>query len=190
MKGNRGTQMTIGSLHRTDGKGPCHHYAYLGMPCDEYEALRARAGGHCEICGVAEEDTPRGHLVVDHFHGEAKTGASFVRGMICDRCNGGVMACIDGIKVWGANRQWEARAREYEASSWDKPTPAALAMLAARKEMLPAPRNPLEPVALRHPAFLEVPLGRGMQPIAQRLRRHLNDQQIARLIELLRTETS
>jgi hypothetical protein len=180
--------MSLGSLHRAAGDNkPCHHWVYLRMSCEEYEALRARAGGHCEICGIAEGDTPRGHLVVDHFHGDEKRPeTAFIRGMICDKCNNGVMSCIDGLKVWGANRKWEARAREYEANSWDKPTPAALAMLAARKEMLPSPRNPLQPVALRHPAFLEVPLGRGMQPIAQRLRRHLNNQQRERLIELLR----
>jgi hypothetical protein len=111
----------------------CHHFAYHGLTCDEYDALRARAAGHCEICGIAEEDTPRGFLVVDHFQQDR---ISFIRGLLCDRCNSGVMVCLDGRKVWGTNRRWEARARAYEQNSWQRPSPAALKALAARTELL------------------------------------------------------
>lgn len=189
MKGNQGTQMTIGSLHRTDGKGPCHHYAYLGMPCDEYEALRAHAGGHCEICGIAEGDTPRGHLVVDHFHGEQGTGASFIRGMICDKCNGGVMTCIDGYKVWGENRKWEAAARAYEANSWQKPSEEALRQMAARTEKLPkVPRRQRPDRSLLN--AISIPARRGVPAMAERLRHYLTAEELEQLAELLATETS
>ena len=44
--------------------------------------LKARAGGHCEICGIAEKDAPKGALHCDHDH---KTGQP--RGMLCMHCN-------------------------------------------------------------------------------------------------------
>lgn len=47
--------------HHAEGK-TCFHFMGYGLTCDEYDALRARAAGHCEICGIAEGDTPRGAL--------------------------------------------------------------------------------------------------------------------------------
>ena len=37
--------------HHPEGK-LCHHFAYHGLTCDEYDAMRARCGGRCEICGT------------------------------------------------------------------------------------------------------------------------------------------
>ena len=96
----------------------CHHRACHKLSCDEYDALRERAAGHCEICGIAEEETPRGTLEIDHY---TEGGIWYVRGLLCGKCNGGVMACFDGNKKWGENRKWEAKAAEYVARSWHRP---------------------------------------------------------------------
>jgi hypothetical protein len=118
--------------HHPLGK-TCHHFEYHHLTCDEYDDLRARAGGHCQICGIAEEDTRRGFLVVDHFRGR-KTRV--IRGLLCDLCNTTVMRCIDGSRVWGDDaRKLEARAREYERASWQVPSEEARQEMAARVEM-------------------------------------------------------
>lgn len=105
--------------HRTDGK-TCHHFYYHGLTCDEFDHLRARAAGHCELCGTPEAETGGKRLVVDHFHGSERR-LYFVRGLLCDKCNV-VMSCLDEHKPWGANRVMEARARVFEANSWQQPT--------------------------------------------------------------------
>jgi hypothetical protein len=114
----------------------CNHYALYRMSCEQYEALRARAAGRCELCKIPEEQTRRGFLVIDHFHG--RNGGSFIRGMLCDWCNTSVMQCADGIKAWGRqNRPWEDAAREYERNPWQQPSEEALRQLAARTEKMP-----------------------------------------------------
>lgn len=118
--------------HHPQGK-TCRHYSIYRLTCDAYDALRARAGGNCEICGIAEEEAPRGGLVIDHFRGRRTT---VIRGLICTKCNGSVMQCIDGRRVWGKNRKWEERAREYERNSWQVPSEEAREEMAARTEML------------------------------------------------------
>ena len=128
----------VGPGHNAPGM-VCHHYALYRMTCEEYEALRARTGGRCELCNVPEEETRRGFLVIDHFHG--RNGGSFIRGMLCDWCNQSVMRCIDGIQAWGANRAWEAAAREYEHNPWHQPSGEALRQLAARTEKMPKYRH-------------------------------------------------
>jgi|HubBroStandDraft_6_1064221.scaffolds.fasta_scaffold159466_5 hypothetical protein len=174
------------SLYKTETRhhpsgGTCHHFAFHGLTCDEYDALRARANGRCEICGIAEEDTPRGVLVVDHFE---EKGVRFIRGMICGRCNSGVMSCIDGRKVWGANRRWEAKAREYEANSWEKPSPEALALIDARTEKLPRKRALPRPVRARVNAIC-IPSRQGVPAMAVALRRWLSPDELAELASLL-----
>ena len=54
------------------------------MQCGEFEALRARAGGCCEACGVLEEEAGLGRLIIDHDH---RYGRDAVRGLICSSCN-------------------------------------------------------------------------------------------------------
>ncbi|SDK19234.1 hypothetical protein [Streptomyces indicus] len=61
-----------------------------------------------------EGETGGKRLIIDHF---ADSEESYVRGLICDRCNA-VMACVDGRKRWGVNRAWEAAARSYAANAW------------------------------------------------------------------------
>lgn len=171
--------------HHPEGK-TCHHFAYHGLTCDQYDELLARAKGHCEICGIAQEETPRGQLVVDHFHGQR--GASFIRGMLCDYCNGAVMPCVDGLKVWGASsRKWEARARAYEADSWQAPSPEALLQMAARREMLPkyAPHRRFN----REKALaITIPARRGVPAMADSLRKWLTPSELAELVGLLSEE--
>ena len=103
--------------HHPEGK-LCHHWHEHRLTCDEYDSLRARAAGRCEICGTPEAETGGKRLVVDHF-----SGGDFylVRGLLCDRCNA-VMSCLDGRKRWGANQRWEPAARVYQAMSWHQPT--------------------------------------------------------------------
>ncbi|WP_128380512.1 endonuclease domain-containing protein [Streptomyces cavernae] len=105
-----------GKGHSENGK-QCHHWSVYGLTCHEYEELRVRARGCCEICGVSEDDTHRRLLLIDHFEGN---GSFSVRGLICAKCNS-VMACFDGRKPWGANRRWEGKASGYVAVSrlWD-----------------------------------------------------------------------
>jgi hypothetical protein len=97
----------------------CHHFQYHRLTCDEYDSLRARAAGRCELCGIAEEEAGGKRLVVDHFE---LGSARFIRGVLCDKCNA-VMSCLDGTKTWGQNRSWEARALAYEANAWHQPPP-------------------------------------------------------------------
>lgn len=50
--------------------------------------LRAVQGDRCAICGIAEEDAPKGRLHTDHDHGER--GAIGIRGLLCSNCNSGL----------------------------------------------------------------------------------------------------
>ncbi|MER6601169.1 endonuclease domain-containing protein [Streptomyces parvus] len=114
--------------HHPQGK-LCHHFHEHRLTCDEYDRLKERAAGCCEICGTPEAETGGRRLVVDHFEGRL---FRLVRGLLCDRCNS-VMSCIDGTKRWGANRRWEARARQYEAASWHQPTSGQRALIVAQQ---------------------------------------------------------
>src|ERR1700761_6842795 len=65
---------------------PCTHRAY-GLSCDEYDALRERAGDLCEICGIAAQDSAHGVMHIDH---DPAVGQGAVRGLLCGRCNTGL----------------------------------------------------------------------------------------------------
>lgn len=66
------------------GPHTCDTHRLYGMDCAEFEALRARAAGRCEMCGIHEEETPLGKLAVDHAH---EYGPTAVRGLVCSQCN-------------------------------------------------------------------------------------------------------
>lgn len=172
---------TTETRHHPEGK-TCFHFTFYRLTCDEYDALRVRANGRCEICETPEAETDQHRLVIDHFHGKNRT--SFVRGLLCDPCNYGVMACIDGVREWGENRKWEARAREYEANSWQQPSPAALAQMAARREKLPRPRRRRSPDRSRT-NVISFPSRRGVPVMAEALREWLTPEEINELVAIL-----
>lgn len=96
----------------------CWHYGRFRLTCDEYDALRSRAKGCCEICDTPEVETVNRRLVIDHFSGRP---ASYVRGLVCDTCNQ-VMACYDGNRNWGPKTgPFKERAAQYAANSWHSP---------------------------------------------------------------------
>lgn len=130
--------------HHPLGK-TCHHFVHHGLSCDQYDELRARAAGRCELCDLPEAETGGRRLVVDHFEGD---GVSFVRGMICDRCNS-TMSCMDEMKPWGSKRIWEDAARAYEARSWQRPTPEQVARAAAVREDRRAHRRAIDEIRRR-----------------------------------------
>lgn len=66
------------------GGQPCKTHTLYRMDCAEFDALRLRAAGCCEICGIPAEETPAKSLVIDHDH---RYGMGAVRGMLCNRCN-------------------------------------------------------------------------------------------------------
>lgn len=114
----------MGPIRRTDyghARRPdlnCTHLLSYRLTCDEYEAMRDRARGRCEICDRLDRETPRGELVIDHFAGK---GAWFVRGLLCDRCNS-VMQRHDGTAPWGpASRPFAAKARAYHLNAFARP---------------------------------------------------------------------
>lgn len=72
----------------------CHRSAAIqrnyGITLDEYEAMHAKQGGVCAICGGVNDDGRNLH--VDHDHA---TGA--VRGLLCIRCNRGIGMFLDNV---------------------------------------------------------------------------------------------
>lgn len=65
-----------------------------------------------------------GQLVIDHFTGME---ISFVRGLLCDRCNA-VMQRHDGMAPWGpATQPFKHRARMYHLNAFKKPSDELMA---------------------------------------------------------------
>jgi len=62
----------------------CKTHTHYEMTCDEFEALRARAGGRCEVCRRLPEETGAKKLFIDH---DGQYGTAAVRGLLCGRCN-------------------------------------------------------------------------------------------------------
>lgn len=153
--------------HSESGK-TCHHFARFNLTCDDYDRLRARSAGCCELCGTPEVETPRGALIIDHFQNRDDF---YVRGLICDKCNA-VMSCHDGNKVWGANRRWADKAASYAANSFQPPS----------RPVLPQAK-PVAP-RTRSRRMLRLPLG-DVEAIADALRRNLDRDQLAALSTLL-----
>jgi hypothetical protein len=173
--------------HATPGNA-CTHFLKFDMTCDEYDQLKARAAGLCELCQTPERKTTRGSLVIDHFEGG---GVWFVRGLVCDRCNS-VMSRHDRANEWGpASLPWADQARAYHLNAWGKPSAEDLAKadeyIQARKPF--SVRNLPRRLSGRHESQVaRVRLDRGPKQIARSLRKHLTTEQIGRLIELLRAE--
>ncbi|MFE7395686.1 endonuclease domain-containing protein [Streptomyces sp. NPDC057557] len=167
----------------------CVHYLNYALTCDQYDDMRRRANGRCEICQTPEAETTRGMLVVDHFQGG---GAWFVRGMLCDRCNS-VMSRHDRAAVWGpASLPFREKAAEYHLNAFGRPTPAdfrkAADYIAARKpfNVRDVPRPAPAPRAEAPKKARQVRLDRGVKHLARGLLRHLTPEQLTNLVELLK----
>lgn len=107
--------------HTRPRSRPCSHRAYQ-LDCDDYDRLIAHAGGRCQACSVAPEETPHGFLVIDH---DASVGQWAVRGVLCSKCN---TALPDGSSPgWAAGylaRPWwrlELERRGVEAAPLAEP---------------------------------------------------------------------
>ena len=72
------SQAVAGALTPAGNPRICQHRVYF-MTCEDYDALEARAGKSCEMCGTSER-----RLEVDHDH---TLGWRFGRGLLCSRCN-------------------------------------------------------------------------------------------------------
>lgn len=168
--------------HATPGN-TCNHFMKYGMTCDDYDRLRTRANGHCELCQTPERETPRKALIIDHFQG---AGLFFVRGLICDRCNS-VMSRHDRAAAWGpSSLPWAEQARAYHLAAFERPTADEF----ERVEQYIASRRPYEVKSrilppVKRPKTYYVRLDQPLAEIAAKLRRHLSVEQRSRLIELL-----
>src|SRR5712691_2142373 len=73
---------------RTDPEYRERHHGYrarrFGFSRDDYEALLARQGGVCAICGNKPE-RPKRRLCIDHCH-----LTNEVRSLLCNKCNVGL----------------------------------------------------------------------------------------------------
>lgn len=66
----------------------CQALGKYGLNRATYEALRARQGGGCAICGGQSTDGPSLH--VDHDHSccpGSRTCGKCIRGLLCNGCN-------------------------------------------------------------------------------------------------------
>jgi hypothetical protein len=110
--------------HTTGGR--CHHRVHHRISCEEYAELMAWARGRCQICGIAEADTPLGKLYIDHTEQPDGTGRwkrILIRGLVCPSCNT-LMSMVDGNRRWRKDRTHEQAARRYAADPWYLRSPA------------------------------------------------------------------
>ena len=61
---------------------------------EQLNEMKARSGGYCEICGIAEKDAPKGALHCDHDHSTGKP-----RGMLCMHCNQALGKFKDDVSI-------------------------------------------------------------------------------------------
>ncbi|GES27846.1 endonuclease domain-containing protein [Streptomyces angustmyceticus] len=178
-KPNRRTQ----NRHATPGNA-CTHFMKYGMTCDEYDRLRLRAAGRCELCKTPEKKTVRGSLVIDHFEGG---GVFFVRGLLCDKCNA-VMSRHDRTTTWGpSSLPWVEQAQTYHRNAFGAPSAEELQLaeecIRSRKPY--AVRDRIMPKPPPSPRVPHIRLDREIPAIAEKLRVNLTSEQVGQLIELL-----
>jgi hypothetical protein len=83
------SQAVAGQLTAAGNPRICQHRVYR-MSCEDYDALEERSGKRCEMCGTSER-----RLEVDHDH---SLGWSFVRGLLCSRCNTHLRLVESGVR--------------------------------------------------------------------------------------------
>lgn len=108
----------------------CHHYIYR-LTCEDFDGLWNRSGGFCELCGLPEGETKRGRLNIDH-DGRRE---HLVRGLLCDRCNSGVMRRVDE----GRPEYITEATERYRANPWvspDAPVPPLVSVKTTRAYVL------------------------------------------------------
>lgn len=69
------------SKRNTEARRDYHYRTRFGITLDEYNALLAKQGGVCAVCGKAKRDNQKA-FAVDHDH---STGEIF--GILCTPCN-------------------------------------------------------------------------------------------------------
>lgn len=120
-----------------DGHVKCHH-TYYRISCEQYDRMLTRAAGHCEICGIAADDTPGRRLGIDHDH-RAGDGWNHVRGLLCQKCN-----CNLKYPERGDRPYTEAEAA-YMAQAWcvlePPPTPEPKAPVDLVRMVVQVPRD-------------------------------------------------
>lgn len=111
----------------------CTHRAY-GMSCDQFDALRLRAAGSCELC-----ITPTAKLHIDHDHDR---GWWAVRGLVCPKCNAHMRRVDSGERPmdgpterYAANPFWQTHSLQRNTPG---PTPINLAMRLPLRLLEPA----------------------------------------------------
>lgn len=105
--------MAVNVLRMADGgplapslfHGSCATHESYGLTCAGYEQLRVDHQDRCGLCGQASR-----YMNVDHDHAVAW---SAVRGLLCAKCNAGILRLID----WG-RFPVGPRTREYLMNPW------------------------------------------------------------------------
>ncbi|MGH3965946.1 MAG: endonuclease domain-containing protein [Pseudonocardiaceae bacterium] len=89
-------------LHET--KEQCTHRGYY-LTCDQFDMMKWRAGGRCEICRVRAKDVQKRPLYIDHDR-RLGNGFDHVRGLLCARCNAHLRWCDNGYKLPNPHQQY------------------------------------------------------------------------------------
>lgn len=108
--------------HTKPPKSPCSHRVYQ-MDCAEYDRLLEHAGGRCQICRAAPEETKHRFLVVDH---DFRVGQWAVRGLLCSPCNTNITVSPSGSQEFEAYMEmpwWRKRLSEQGLSAEMQPEP-------------------------------------------------------------------
>ncbi len=98
-----------------------------GLDAARFDAILARQGSRCAICGTPQTDEPGRRLAVDHDHSHCpgKTGCpECVRGLLCIHCNNILRSAKDDPAILRAAIDYLAGARPSRT-----PSPEGLAML-------------------------------------------------------------
>ena len=100
LKQNKQRFLTYPEVRRGIARA-CHLKVMYNTTREAFEALLAKQGGCCAICGTAEPGG-KGTWQVDHDHSccaGRKSCGKCIRGLLCVRCNTALGLLRDSIKV-------------------------------------------------------------------------------------------